>query len=116
MLEPPLLRELQAQVVETGRRIVGRHPGHSLFQGRCPQQQQAAELEIIPQGSLLVVDDRCRHHFPTLGDETVRVQQGRAGVIRHLQHPFQGVMDQGQVRPAGVEKGEFRRCSPRGFA
>ena len=110
MLQPAFLRDLQAEVVEAGGRIVRRHPGCRLLQGRCAQKQQAAELEVVAQRTYLAVDHRSGDRFAALGDEAVRVQHRGAGVFGNLEHALQSVMDQGQFRPAGIEKGEFRRC------
>ena len=110
MLQPAFLGDLQAEVVEARSLIIGRHPAGGFLQGRCAEEQQAAELEVIAQRTWLAVDHRSGNRFAALGDEAVRVQHRGAGVFGNLEHTLQSVMDQGQFRPAGIEKGEFRRC------
>ena len=84
-----MLRQLEAQVVQAGVAIVGRHAVGSFFQRVGAQQQDGAEVEVIAQRPRLVVDDGSCLSPAFLQLIMVGINHARIAVFQNAYHTFQ---------------------------
>ena len=99
------LRQLQAQVVEPGEAAVGLHTGGSFLQGVGAEQEHGAEVEVVAQRALLVVDDGGDGLLAVLQLVMVGVGHGGAAVFQDAHHALQGEHAQAEDGVLGVEQG-----------
>ena len=54
----------EAEVIESGEVVVGVHLGNEGFEFGGVPKEHGSEIEVVPQCTKLVVDDRCFANHP----------------------------------------------------
>ena len=90
----------ETEVIESGELIFGVHLRYDGFQFLGVPEHDCAEIEVIAERALLIVNDRCFgdeplvvclctwYLVPSYFMKPVRIDHCSAGHLHHLNHPF----------------------------
>ena len=89
MRQGPQARDTQSQIVKCRKAILLRHLLYRLPQEIRTIKQQRAEIEIIPQATLLVVNDRMRRTLSRLQRIIIGIQHTGLRIVGQRDETFQ---------------------------
>ena len=110
MLDAVFLREFQGQVVEAGGTVVGGHAAGRVFECVGAEEHDGAEVEVVAQAALLVVDDGSVLALAVGADLiVVGIDHAGTGDVGDLHHALQGEIAHAYV--AVLQKHERIACA-----
>ena len=101
------LRNLQPQVIQAGKAVIGIHRRDSLLEHGSTVYLERAEIEVVTQRTGLQVDDRMGTFLSADNVEAVCIDHRGTGIIRHLNHSLKRIVDKPRLGGTSIKKRIF---------